>query len=63
MHKKSLIETNPYLKDHRRREEMFCTSTSSSTAIEGVHITAAELAKAEETLFEVTLHNAAKSDE
>lgn len=47
MHKKSLIETNPYLKDPCKRDEMFCASTSSSIAIEGVHITAEELIKAE----------------
>lgn len=38
MIKKSLIETNPYLKDPKKRKTMFYTTVSSSTAIEGVHI-------------------------
>lgn len=38
MKKKSLIETNPYLKDPKKRKAMFYTTVSSSTAIEGVHI-------------------------
>jgi len=38
MKKKPLIETNPYLKDLRIREEMLIISVDSSTAIEGVHI-------------------------
>jgi hypothetical protein len=38
MKKKSLLNTNPYLKNKRLREEMFLQSVTSSTAIEGVHI-------------------------
>jgi hypothetical protein len=34
MVKKSLKETNPYLKDPRKRHELFVTFVSSSTAIE-----------------------------
>lgn len=34
---KSLIETNPYLKDPVKRKDLFITTVSSSTAIEGVH--------------------------
>lgn len=34
---KSLIETNPYLKDPAKRKNLFITTVSSSTAIEGVH--------------------------
>ena len=34
MVKKSLKETNPYLKDPRKRHELFLTFASSSTAIE-----------------------------
>lgn len=34
---KSLIETNPYLKDPAKRKDLFITTVSSSTAIEGVH--------------------------
>lgn len=36
MSKKSLIKTNPYLKNPQQREELLYTSVSSSTAIEGV---------------------------
>ena len=36
MSKKSLIKTNPYLKDPHKRDELLYTSVSSSTAIEGV---------------------------
>jgi hypothetical protein len=34
MSKKSLIETNPYLKDPQKRHDLFVTFVSSSTAIE-----------------------------
>ena len=34
MSKKSLKQTNPYLKDPRKRHELFVTFVSSSTAIE-----------------------------
>jgi hypothetical protein len=34
MFKKSLKQTNPYLKDPRKRHELFVTFVSSSTAIE-----------------------------
>lgn len=37
MPNKTLIETNPYLKDPVKRQAMFYTTVSSSTAIEGVH--------------------------
>jgi len=37
MKKKPLTKTNPYLKDPVKRRAMFCTTVSSSTAIEGVH--------------------------
>lgn len=40
MHKKPLIETNPYLKDPKKREAMINRSVISSTAIEGVHTAA-----------------------
>lgn len=36
MKKKSLIETNPYLKDPELRNALFNQSVSSSTAVEGV---------------------------
>lgn len=34
---KSLLKTNPYLKDPAKRKALFITTVSSSTAIEGVH--------------------------
>ena len=34
---KSLIKTNPYLKDPAKRKLLFLTTVASSTAIEGVH--------------------------
>lgn len=40
MRKKPLIETNPYLKDPKKREAMIKRSVLSSTAIEGVHAAA-----------------------
>jgi len=43
--KKTLIETNPYLKDPVKRQAMFYTTVSSSTAIEGVHVAATKAIK------------------
>jgi len=34
MSKKSLLETNPYLKDPQKRHDLFVNFVSSSTAIE-----------------------------
>ena len=34
---KPLTETNPYLKDTKKRRKMFYNSVITSTAIEGVH--------------------------
>lgn len=39
MKKKSLLDTNPYLKNSQLRKKLFERSVISSTAIEGVHIT------------------------
>lgn len=41
--KKSLIETNPFLKDPAKRREMLERSVLSSSAIEGIRITGEEL--------------------
>ena len=38
MNDKPLIETNPYLKNPKKRQFFLYTAVSSSTAIEGVHI-------------------------
>lgn len=36
MHKKSLLQTNPYLKNPELGKELLYQSVSSSTAVEGV---------------------------
>ena len=38
MHGKSLLDTNPYLKDPEVSKRLIFTSVTSSSAIEGVHI-------------------------
>ncbi len=43
MVKKPLIETNPYLINPTQRQELFYTSVTSSTAIEGVHVGTSDL--------------------
>lgn len=40
MKKKSLLETNPYLKDPQNREAMITRAVLSSSAIEGVRAAA-----------------------
>jgi hypothetical protein len=45
MRKDSLINTNPYLKDSKRREALLAKTIVSSTAIEGVHLDWEELEK------------------
>jgi len=45
MKKKSLLETNPYLKDPELRAALIEISVASSTAIEGVHIKIPKLSK------------------
>ena len=41
--KKSLLETNPYLKDPELRRKMLDRSIISSSDIEGIHITEDDL--------------------
>lgn len=41
--KKSLLETNPYLKDPEIRKKMMRRSIISSSAIEGIYITEEDL--------------------
>jgi hypothetical protein len=36
--KKSLLETNPYLKDPSKRTEALARNIESSSAIEGIHV-------------------------
>ena len=38
MQKKSLIKTNPYLKNAAQRKAMLYTSVVTSSAIEGIHV-------------------------
>jgi hypothetical protein len=45
MPKKSLSETNPYLKDPKKRQEIIETVTVSSSSIEGVHAAAKQAIK------------------
>ncbi|MEW6739946.1 MAG: hypothetical protein ACOYU2_06275 [Nitrospirota bacterium] len=45
MKKKSLKETNPYLKDPELREALINLSVSSSTAVEGVRTKYPKLSK------------------
>lgn len=46
--KKSLLETNPYLKDPEMRKKLFRRSVISSSAIEGIHITEEDLQRFQE---------------
>ncbi len=48
MKKKSLKETNPYLKDPELREALINLSVSSSTAVEGVRTKYPKLSKTAE---------------
>lgn len=43
MQKKSLRDTNPYLKDHAKQQEMIALSVSSSSAIEGIRVSSQEI--------------------
>jgi len=45
MHKKPLIETNPYLKDPKKREAGLIKFITSSSAIEGICVKLKEKAK------------------
>jgi hypothetical protein len=45
MNGKPLTETNPYLKDPKKRKTLLLISVSTSTAIEGVHIKPSEIQK------------------
>ncbi len=47
MRKKSLIDTNPYLRDKKKYEAALITNVISSSAIESVHVTQAKLLKKE----------------
>ncbi|NUO07850.1 MAG: hypothetical protein HUU08_04080 [Candidatus Brocadia sp.] len=51
MKKKSLKETNPYLKDLKKYETALINNVITSSAIEGIHITSANLIKEDLKLF------------
>ena len=55
MSKKSLLETNPYLKDPETRKQIVETVTVSSSAIEGVQ------AAAEQAMKNISKHKTAFS--
>lgn len=43
MNKKSLIHTNPYLKNKKKYEAALIANVISSSAIEGIHVTPGKL--------------------
>ncbi len=45
MRKDSLINTNSYLRDSKRRKTLLAKTVTTSTAIEGVHLDCDELEK------------------
>ncbi|PIP70409.1 MAG: hypothetical protein COZ31_07480 [Nitrospirae bacterium CG_4_10_14_3_um_filter_44_29] len=45
MPKKSLLETNPFLKDRKMRMQIIETVTISSSSVEGVHAAAKQAIK------------------
>jgi len=45
MQKRSLLETNPYLRDPGMRREMFTITVCTSTGVEGVRLTPTDLEK------------------
>jgi len=53
--KKSLLETNPYLKDPEMRRKMLRRSIISSSAIEGIYITEEDLDRFEKERSEKCL--------
>lgn len=61
MAKKPLIETNPYLTNPSQRQDLFFTSVTSSTAIEGVHVTASDLVNPPSKSRETSVHEREES--
>lgn len=45
MHKKSLLETNPYLKDPKQKWERIFTAVTTSSAVESIHIDSRDVLK------------------
>jgi hypothetical protein len=65
MSKKSLEETNPYLKDPELRAALFRQSVSSSTAVEGVLTKYHKLSRTSEKKLRalITVHTPSTSSE
>jgi hypothetical protein len=64
MRKDSLINTNFYLRDLKRREALLAKTVASSTAIEGVHLDWDELEKSLSiSNRNIKLHVSVKSSE
>jgi hypothetical protein len=64
MPKDSLIHTNSYLRDSKRREALLAKTIVSSTAIEGVHLDWDELEKSLSTSNKnIRFYVSAKSSE
>ncbi len=61
MAKRPLIETNPYLINSTQRQELFYTSVSSSTAIEGVHVAFSNLVNPHSKPREIDVREREKS--
>ena len=61
MPKKSLKETNPYLKDPKLRKALLYQSVSSSTAVEGVLIKYPKLSKSLEKKLKAVISDHAPS--
>ncbi|MBI3582820.1 MAG: hypothetical protein HY096_02580 [Nitrospinae bacterium] len=51
MKKKPLIETNPYLKDPKKYESSLIKNVITSSAVEGIRITPAQLLKKDSKLL------------
>ena len=56
MPKDSLIHTNSYLRDSKRRGALLAKTVVSSTAIEGVHLDWDELEKLQSILPKISLN-------
>ncbi len=64
MRKDSLIKTNSYLRDSKRRETLLAKTVVSSTAIEGIHLDWDELEESLSTSNkDIRFYGSAKSSE
>jgi hypothetical protein len=60
--KKSLLETNPYLKDPEQRKRLLRRSLVSSFAIEGIHLKDEATGVVKEETLQFNARKLAKSD-